>query len=77
MRNYPDNTCANTVALNAYLRRQEQFEQIEAMYQNEAQPILDQIEALANELKHLSMHYEDEYGYEFDHIEDIRNVIGN
>lgn len=66
----------NTAALNEYERKVDRFERIESMYQMESLAILEKMEEIADQLKHLAMHYEDEYGYEFDWKEDIKNVLG-
>ncbi len=73
---YHNDTDGNLSALRYYQDKLEKFEHVEAKYIVEAQPILDQIEALSSELRHLAMHYEHEYGYEFDWKEDIDNVVG-
>lgn len=63
-------------ALKQYEQKVDNFDRVEAIYQRDSFPILEQIEALVDELKNLSLHYEDEFGYEFDWREDIKNAIG-
>lgn len=67
------NIDGNLSALNAYEKRVQRFDMIESMFNSELEPIIQQLEDLASQVKNLVTHFEDEYGLDFS--DDAREAV--
>lgn len=67
------NIDGNTHALNEYEKRVQRFDMIESLFNSELEPIIQQLEDLASQVKSLVTHFEDEYGLDF--ADDAREAV--
>lgn len=68
--------CANTSALNAYLRKLDKADEIDAMWEVSTKHLYEQLEKIAEEYRSIAMHFSDEYSADMDWQEDAKNAMG-